>query len=202
MKQRNCDHIFQHGNVGCHVARVCQDFLTQNHIRVLPWPALWPPPSKSTGNTTRAAFLHVWNNTTQAFIQRLIGSVLRRCEAVVAARGGHTRYWALQNTMLNDIVCLLMFCSDCDVKKFCWYFLICYAHISKLYYIGRFFSLCKQNWASNPCIVSFADYYINTLFYSITIGYWVLIVTLGYLSVKKKNKWRGKVRTVINNWSE
>ena len=40
MKQRNCDHIFQHGNVGCHVARVCQDFLTQNHIRVLPWPAL------------------------------------------------------------------------------------------------------------------------------------------------------------------
>jgi hypothetical protein len=28
---------------------------------------------------------------TQAFIERLIGSMRRRCEAVVAARGGHTR---------------------------------------------------------------------------------------------------------------
>jgi hypothetical protein len=25
-----------------HLARVCQDFLNQNHIRVLPWPALSP----------------------------------------------------------------------------------------------------------------------------------------------------------------
>jgi hypothetical protein len=29
-------------NARCHVARVCQDFLNQNHIRVLPWPALSP----------------------------------------------------------------------------------------------------------------------------------------------------------------
>jgi hypothetical protein len=36
--------------------------------------------------------VHEWNNIPQAFIQRLIGSMRRRCEAVVAARGGHTGY--------------------------------------------------------------------------------------------------------------
>jgi hypothetical protein len=36
LQQRNFDHVFQHDNARCHVARVCQDFLKQNHIRVLP----------------------------------------------------------------------------------------------------------------------------------------------------------------------
>ena len=40
LQQRNFDHVFQHDNAKCHVARVCQDY--QNHIRVLPWPALSP----------------------------------------------------------------------------------------------------------------------------------------------------------------
>ena len=35
-------HVFQDHNARYHVARVCQDFLNQNHIRVLPWPALSP----------------------------------------------------------------------------------------------------------------------------------------------------------------
>jgi hypothetical protein len=33
---RNFDHVFQHDNASCHVARVCQDFLNENHISVLP----------------------------------------------------------------------------------------------------------------------------------------------------------------------
>ena len=33
---RNFDHVFQHDNARCHVARVCQDFLNENHISVLP----------------------------------------------------------------------------------------------------------------------------------------------------------------------
>ena len=45
LQQRNVEHVFQHDNARCHVARVCQDFLNQNHIRVLPWPALSPDPS-------------------------------------------------------------------------------------------------------------------------------------------------------------
>ena len=87
-------------------------FLQQrNHIRVLPSPALSPdlspiehlwdelgrrvrhrqnPPE--TLQELRDALVHEWNNIPQAFIQRLIGSMRRRCEAVVAAIGGHTRY--------------------------------------------------------------------------------------------------------------
>ena len=33
---RNFDHVLQHDNARCHVARVCQDFLNENHISVLP----------------------------------------------------------------------------------------------------------------------------------------------------------------------
>jgi len=40
LQQRNFYQIFQHDNARCHVARVCQDFLNHNHIRVLPQPAL------------------------------------------------------------------------------------------------------------------------------------------------------------------
>jgi hypothetical protein len=36
--------------------------------------------------------VHECNNIPEAFIQRLIGSMRRRCEAVVAARGSPTRY--------------------------------------------------------------------------------------------------------------
>jgi hypothetical protein len=111
LQQRHFDHVFQHDNARCHMARVCQDFLNQNYIRVLPWPALSPdlspiehlwyefgrrvrhrqnPPE--TLQELSDALVHEWNNIPQSFIQRLIGSMRRRCEAVVAARGGHTRY--------------------------------------------------------------------------------------------------------------
>jgi hypothetical protein len=40
LQQRHFDHVFQHDNARCHVVRVCQDFMNENHIRVLPWPAL------------------------------------------------------------------------------------------------------------------------------------------------------------------
>jgi hypothetical protein len=54
LKQRNFDHVFQHDNARCHVARVCQDFLNHNHIRVLPWPALSPDMSP-------IAIEHLWD---------------------------------------------------------------------------------------------------------------------------------------------
>ena len=111
LQQRKFDHVFQHDNARCHLARVCQDILNQNHVRVLPWSALSPdlspiehlcdeldrrvrhrqnPPE--TLQELRVALVHEWNNIPQAFIQRLIGFMRRKCEAVVAARGGHTRY--------------------------------------------------------------------------------------------------------------
>ena len=68
LQQRNFEHVIAR----CHVGRVCQDFLNQNHIRVLPSSAFSPDLSliehlwvelgrrvrhrqKSTENTTRAA---------------------------------------------------------------------------------------------------------------------------------------------------
>jgi hypothetical protein len=153
-----------------HVVHVCQDFLNQNHIRVHPWPALSPdlspiahiwdelgrgvrhrqnPPE--TPPELRDALVHEWNNMTQAFIQLLIGSMRRRCEAVIAARGGHTRYWTPQTSILHDNFCLSMLCSDNDVEKFCWYCLICYAHINIDYTIFvDFFSLCKKILSIKP----------------------------------------------------
>ena len=40
LQHRNFYHVFQHDNARCHVVRVCQDFMNENHIHVLPWPAL------------------------------------------------------------------------------------------------------------------------------------------------------------------
>ena len=77
------------------MASVCQDFLNQNHIRVLPLPTLSPDLRQNPQETLqelRNALMHEWNNIPRAFIQRLIGSMRRRCEVVVAAKGGHTRY--------------------------------------------------------------------------------------------------------------
>jgi hypothetical protein len=111
LQQRNFDHFFTHDNARCHVARICPDFLNQNHIRILPWPALpsdlspiehlWDELGRRVCHRKHStetlqelcdALVHEWKNIPQAFIQRLIGSMHRRCEAVIAARDGHARY--------------------------------------------------------------------------------------------------------------
>jgi len=98
LQQRNFDHVFQNDNARCHVARVCQDFLNQNHIRILHWPALSPDlspiehvsdelgrrgrhcqNSPETLQELRVALVHEWNNIPQAFIQLLIGFMGQRC---------------------------------------------------------------------------------------------------------------------------
>jgi hypothetical protein len=40
----------------------------------------------------RRALIQEWNNIPQTFIRKLIGSMRRRCQAVIHARGGHTHY--------------------------------------------------------------------------------------------------------------
>ena len=97
----------------------------------------------------RSSVTHLWNNIPQAFIQRLIGSMRRRCEAVVAARGGHTRYWTPQTPILHDNLCLSMICSDNDIGKFCWY--CCCTHMNLNYTIFvDLFSLCKKILSIKP----------------------------------------------------
>jgi hypothetical protein len=111
LRRHRFSHVFQHNNARCHVARVSMDFLNDNHIRTLPWPALSPdlklikhlwdelgrpvrnglnPPE--TLDELRRALIQEWNNIPQTFIRKLIGSMRRRYQAVIHARGGHTHY--------------------------------------------------------------------------------------------------------------
>ena len=95
LRRHRFSHVFQHDNARCHVARVSMDFLNDNHIRTLPWPALSPdlklikhlwdelgrrvrnglnPPK--TLDELRRALIQEWNNIPQTFIRNLIGSTL------------------------------------------------------------------------------------------------------------------------------
>ncbi|VDI11317.1 Hypothetical predicted protein [Mytilus galloprovincialis] len=93
------------------MAHISMTVLENNHIRVLPWPAMSPDLSliehlwdelgrriRNSQNTPetlaqlRTALFGEWNNIPQDFIRRLIDSMRRRCQAVINARGGHTRH--------------------------------------------------------------------------------------------------------------
>ena len=110
IRTHHFNHVFQQDNARCHISRVAMNFLNDNHIRTLPWPALSPDlnpiehlwdelgrrvrrrvnPPESIDQLQRA-LTDEWNNIPQAFVMRLIGSMRRRCLAVINARG-HTRY--------------------------------------------------------------------------------------------------------------
>ena len=99
--------VFQQDNARPHVARVCIDFLQRQNIDVLPRPALSADMSPiehlwnmlgrrvrqrrqqpATLNELRNALVFEW----QRLLQRLVGSMRRRCQALIAARGGYIRY--------------------------------------------------------------------------------------------------------------
>lgn len=101
--------FFQHDNARCHVARICRDFLQQQNVAVLPWPALSPDLSPiehlwdnldrrirgrnpQTLQDLSTIIVQEWNAIPQLHIQTLIRSMRRRCLAVREANGGHTRF--------------------------------------------------------------------------------------------------------------
>ena len=108
---RNHRHlaVLQQDNATPHSARRTQDYLRQEHVTTLPCPSLSPDLSpiehlwdqlgrRVTGHNPRtcdqlqAAILQEWDNIPQTRITRLVGSMRSRCNAIIAARGGHTRY--------------------------------------------------------------------------------------------------------------
>ena len=105
--------------------------------------------SPKTLQELRDALVHEWNNIPEAFIKRLIGSIRRRCEAVVAARGGHTRYWTPQTSILHDNFCLSIICWNLLILPY----LLC-PYESKLYDFCRFFFLYVKN-IEHQTLVSF-----------------------------------------------
>lgn len=108
--QHNDVHTFQQDNARAHTARVSMQYLAQQNIPVLQWPALSPDLSpiehlwdeigrrlsrrRQMDNVRQleAALVQEWNAIPQNTIQRLINSMRRRCTACVNANGGHTRY--------------------------------------------------------------------------------------------------------------
>ena len=99
---------FQQDNARPHIARHTTTFLQQEIINTIQWPSLSPDLNplehlwdflgrQIVGRSrTREELIdnlrNEWERIPQAFIQRLVASMHRRCTACIQARGGHTRY--------------------------------------------------------------------------------------------------------------
>ena len=98
-------------NARPHRAHAIIHFLRQNAVDTIPWPAMSPDlnpiehlwdilgrrvrqrdPPVNNLNELIAALQQEWNRIPQNQIQRLIHGMRRRLEAVIRARGGHTKY--------------------------------------------------------------------------------------------------------------
>nr|KAG5695720.1 hypothetical protein BaRGS_004465 [Batillaria attramentaria] len=103
--------VFQHDNARPHTARATQDLLQRSGIQVMPWPALSPDmnpieqfwdllqtqlnrvvPRPTTVAELDRAVRQAWANIPRAASNTLVRPMTRRCQAVIDANGGHTRY--------------------------------------------------------------------------------------------------------------
>ena len=103
--------VYQDDNAPAHRGRVATDFLRNQNVTRMYWPALSPdlnpiehlwdelgrrihenyPPPRNVNEL----FMNLdqeWNQLPQRTIGNLVDSMRRRCQAVIAAQGGHTRY--------------------------------------------------------------------------------------------------------------
>ena len=106
--------LYQQDNATPQSARLTTDFLGQNNVQALPWPAFSPdlsPIEHLWDQLRRCVFdgrhtIHnhqqliqtlkwEWESIPQYKIQRLIRSMRRRCQATIDVNGGHTRYKGL-----------------------------------------------------------------------------------------------------------
>jgi len=107
--QGNCR--FQHDNAPAHTSRVVRQFLEENEIQVLEQPSLSPdmnPIENLWAELGRAVrnrdnpptnlcqlqnvLVEEWDRLPRNTLETLVHSMPRRLAAVIAARGGHTRY--------------------------------------------------------------------------------------------------------------
>ena len=106
------DYLLMDDNARPHRTMVMDQYLDTDAIERMDWPARSPDPNPiehAWGMLQRAlstllvqprslqelglSLVQVWNHSIpQQRLTRLIASMRRRCEAVIAARGGHTRY--------------------------------------------------------------------------------------------------------------
>ena len=111
--RRNNHMLLQQDNAKPHVARLTLDFLRRSNIRTLDyWPALsadlnpiehcWDYLKKrirklrlDTVDQLRNALRREWGRVPMPYVRNLIRSMRTRCNAVVAANGGHIRFLQL-----------------------------------------------------------------------------------------------------------
>ncbi|PSN32920.1 Transposable element Tcb2 transposase [Blattella germanica] len=103
--------LLMHDNARCHTAQTTRDVLQECQIRVMDWPAYSPdlnpiehmsdkleklvrkrPAAPQTLGELSNALAEEWERIPQIFVRRLLRSMPRRCNAVIQARGGHTKY--------------------------------------------------------------------------------------------------------------
>ena len=103
--------ILMDNNARPHTAHAIQEYLEREGIERLDWPARSPDlkPFEHVLNSLQTAILarqvqprsieeldamlvQEWDNMTQVSIRNLIGSMRRRCQAVIDRYGSHTRY--------------------------------------------------------------------------------------------------------------
>ena len=101
--------IFQQDNATCHTSRPVREWFEEEGIEVMTWPAqspdlnpienLWDFIGKGVEQQNPTSIAGIWtavNNTWEAIplerLKTLYESMPRRCEAVIKAKGGPTRY--------------------------------------------------------------------------------------------------------------
>lgn len=103
------EYIWMQDNAPVHKARIVQQYL--QGVTQLPWPAVSPDlnpiekmwdflrtrvakriPRPVTLDDLRVALAHEWDSIPMYYVHNLIRSMHRRCQAVVDAQGGPTKY--------------------------------------------------------------------------------------------------------------
>lgn len=99
------DFLFMDDNARPHRAHIVDDFLEEEDIRRMNWPAkspdlnpiehVWDGLGRAIARRNllpRTLQLEEWDLLPQAFLDTLINSMRARCEACIAVHGGHTPY--------------------------------------------------------------------------------------------------------------